>query len=754
VNYRFGEFELDPVRRSLSKDGKAIALKPKVFETLLVLVRNSGRVMDKDELMGQVWPDTVVEEVNLAHNISVLRKALGQRSDENRFIITVPGRGYGFVAEVTRNQRNAPAASAVSEYELTRSHFVVEEETGETDLSDASRPYTAEADTRRTHLTGRLLPETTGRGFQHRRFILLLSGGLIVLLVLSGGFLVWRYYSQRARRGNSDAIPYAEAKIKQLTTKGTVRWAVLSRDGKFYAYTLTERDGGKESLWLGQTDGGNDLELRPPDDIVYNGLAFSPDDKTIYFTVNGGAQSQNGFFKLPLLGGVAEKLSNDVKAQFALSSDGKQIAFFRTNKETESTAVVIANLDGTGMRELVTRPMDKPFGLCADWSPDGSLLAVSAAGDSTKESREVFVVRVADGHLEQLSAFEWIRISNLVWTPDARGLILVAQDKREGFRSLWHVDHRTGDARRLSRDTDGYGAALSLSADGNSLLATQVRRESNIWIAPAGDLAAARQVTFSSINGLYGYYGFDWTPDDRIVFSAGIDRALAIYSMDLNGGQTRQLTSGGFSDQTPNVTADGRFIVFQSNRGGSSEIWRAGLDGSDLRQLTTGGGDHSPHTTPDGKWVVYVSTRDGKSFVWRIPIEGGESVRLTDKESSNPRVSPDGTLIACSYRADPKSAGQLALLKTEDGAPVKLFDVPRSARFNDSIRWTPDGKAVCYRDNINGIWRQAIDGGEPQRLAGLPEEASFRYGWSRDGKHFAFARGRALADAVLITNAK
>ena len=74
------------------RDGKAIALKPKVFETLLVLVRNSGRVMDKDELMQQVWPDTVVEEGNLAHNISALRKALGQKLDENWFIITVPGR--------------------------------------------------------------------------------------------------------------------------------------------------------------------------------------------------------------------------------------------------------------------------------------------------------------------------------------------------------------------------------------------------------------------------------------------------------------------------------------------------------------------------------------------------------------------------------------------------------------------------------------------------------------------------------------
>jgi DNA-binding winged helix-turn-helix (wHTH) protein/TolB-like protein/Tfp pilus assembly protein PilF len=109
--YQFQGFVLDPIRRVLSRDGKPIALKPKIFDTLLVLVKNSGRVMDKDELMQQVWPDTIVEEVNLAHNISILRKVLGQKSEENRFIVTVPGRGYGFVAEVSQSYHGAISES-------------------------------------------------------------------------------------------------------------------------------------------------------------------------------------------------------------------------------------------------------------------------------------------------------------------------------------------------------------------------------------------------------------------------------------------------------------------------------------------------------------------------------------------------------------------------------------------------------------------------------------------------------------------
>lgn len=107
VIYRFEGFELDPTRRLLLKAGRVVQLTPKAFDTLLVLVRNRGRVMEKDELMQAVWPDTIVEETNLAHNISALRKILGQKGGDNRFIITAQGRGYSFVAEVQQEARGS-----------------------------------------------------------------------------------------------------------------------------------------------------------------------------------------------------------------------------------------------------------------------------------------------------------------------------------------------------------------------------------------------------------------------------------------------------------------------------------------------------------------------------------------------------------------------------------------------------------------------------------------------------------------------
>jgi len=98
--HEFGPFRIDTIKRLLLRDGEPVALKAKCFETLLVLVEARGQVLDKDELMRRVWPDTVVEESNITVYISTLRKALGENHREHRYIVTVPGRGYSFVAEV------------------------------------------------------------------------------------------------------------------------------------------------------------------------------------------------------------------------------------------------------------------------------------------------------------------------------------------------------------------------------------------------------------------------------------------------------------------------------------------------------------------------------------------------------------------------------------------------------------------------------------------------------------------------------
>lgn len=98
--YEFGAFRLDPTARLLRREGKPVALTPKVFDTLLLLVQHHGELLEKEQLMKELWPDSFVEESNLTYNISTLRKALNEKAADNPYIVTVSGRGYRFVAEV------------------------------------------------------------------------------------------------------------------------------------------------------------------------------------------------------------------------------------------------------------------------------------------------------------------------------------------------------------------------------------------------------------------------------------------------------------------------------------------------------------------------------------------------------------------------------------------------------------------------------------------------------------------------------
>jgi DNA-binding winged helix-turn-helix (wHTH) protein/TolB-like protein/Tfp pilus assembly protein PilF len=107
--YSFDSFTLDASRRTLLREGEPVPLKPKAFETLLALVQSPGRVVGKDELMRALWPDSFVEEANLTQQVSLVRKALGDDPKEPRFIVTVPGRGYSFVADVREAEETAAA---------------------------------------------------------------------------------------------------------------------------------------------------------------------------------------------------------------------------------------------------------------------------------------------------------------------------------------------------------------------------------------------------------------------------------------------------------------------------------------------------------------------------------------------------------------------------------------------------------------------------------------------------------------------
>src|SRR5262245_66687670 len=122
--YEFGPFRLDVAERLLLRDSESVALTPKAFDLLLALVEHHGHLLEKEELMKLVWPDTFVEEANLSYNISLIRKSLGDGENGQRYIETVPKRGYRFVAQVmemgAEQAESAEAAGRDTEEEARR----------------------------------------------------------------------------------------------------------------------------------------------------------------------------------------------------------------------------------------------------------------------------------------------------------------------------------------------------------------------------------------------------------------------------------------------------------------------------------------------------------------------------------------------------------------------------------------------------------------------------------------------------------
>src|SRR5258708_2711382 len=102
--YDFGPFRVNATERLLQQGEETISLTPKVFDTLLVLVENSGHVLTKDHLIRTLWADSFVEESSLTQNISLLRRALGEAGDGRSYIETIPKRGYRFTAEVREHE--------------------------------------------------------------------------------------------------------------------------------------------------------------------------------------------------------------------------------------------------------------------------------------------------------------------------------------------------------------------------------------------------------------------------------------------------------------------------------------------------------------------------------------------------------------------------------------------------------------------------------------------------------------------------
>lgn len=179
--YLFAEFQLDPLRRVLLKSGRPVALNPKAVELLLALVERRAEILSKDDLLSDVWPDQIVEENNLTVHISALRKALGEKKGAHQFIVTIPGRGYRFVANVREVQKDELDLVIL---EHTNAQIVIEEDEtdGESDHAEIKREQEEQA-----------LPTNSGLGARLRLSSMSPAALVVCVIAMMGLIVVLSY---------------------------------------------------------------------------------------------------------------------------------------------------------------------------------------------------------------------------------------------------------------------------------------------------------------------------------------------------------------------------------------------------------------------------------------------------------------------------------------------------------------------------------------------------------------------------------
>ncbi|HJZ81114.1 MAG TPA: LpqB family beta-propeller domain-containing protein, partial [Pyrinomonadaceae bacterium] len=584
-----------------------------------------------------------------------------------------------------------------------------------------------------------------------------IAAGLLVLAVVAIGIALYKFIGSKKSVASLPA-----PKLQRLTTSGKASDAAISPDGKYVAHVKS--DAGQQSLWLRQVATTSDTQIVSPSLQSYFGITFSKDGDYIYYALGeSNSPSSRTLYQVGTLGGASRKIIENVASPITLSPDGTRLAFISRDVADRETALVVANADGTGARQVAARKRPNNFSSGGpSWSPDGKLIASGVLNSELVGGTTVIAVEVESGAERQITSQKWCTncVGQVAWLADGSGLLLLVLDPGPRSVQLWHISYPDGEVRKVTNDDLNNYSHVSLTADSSVLVTVQTEIAAGVWVTPQADTSRARQIS----SGRYdGQLGVAWMPGGKIIYTSRESGLTDIWSMDQDGKDQKQLTAHAATNLDPWATPDGRYIIFSSTRKSASRslrsIWRMDTDGGNLKQLTGGPGGRFPQSSPDGRWVVFSPPRLGLLGAWKVSIDGGEPMQLTDKWTSNPTVSLDGSLVACWYRDDqPNTLTKVAIIPFTGGDPIKVLDLPRLSFTSDAgLRWTPDGRALTYIDTINGvsnIWSLPLDGGKPVQLTDFKTDQIFWFDFSRDGKQLALSRGTQTSDVILIRDFK
>jgi len=571
----------------------------------------------------------------------------------------------------------------------------------------------------------------------------------LVLLVLAAViFAVYRF--SLAPAAVKHFASTEKLKITRLNTSGKVDDIAMSPDGKYVAYVI--EDAGKLNIRLRQTATASDVEIVAPDENRIQGLSFTPDGVYLYYLRI--VQNTGTLYQIPALGGQPKKIVVDADTGAGVSPDGKQIVFVRESER--GSMLMMANADGSNQKTFLELQPPNFFWNYAvpSWSRDGKTIGCGAVlQDKDGTHLKLIAVNASDGKWRLLNDRNWSVLAGVQWLPDGN-LIAAGNEKSETQFApvqLWLVTPNAA-PQRLTNDLNDYVGA-SATASGDALVTIRASHVSNIWIAPNNDSTRASQVAPASEI----WNGIVWTPDGKLIYCSKAGGNFDLWTMNADGTNQKQLSANQGMSFHPQMTPDGRFIVFDLHRGGNQNLWKMDADGSNLKQITNGGSEFNAGISPDGRWVIYHRIENTQTL-WKVSIEGGTPVQLTSTLSYYATVSPRDGTIAYVFNDPEAHVQKVAVISPDGGAPLKTFALPPTAVNLNKLRFTPDGRSLAFLDSRGGganIWTIALDSqGEPKPLTNFKTERIFDFAWSYDGKQLAVIRGTEINDAVLISDEK
>jgi DNA-binding winged helix-turn-helix (wHTH) protein/Tol biopolymer transport system component len=692
----FGPFRLCAATRTLTREGDSVPLTSKAFDTLLVLVRNRDRVVEKEELVKLVWPDTFVSDDSLTHSVSVLRRALGDDSGQPVYIVTIPRRGYRFTSSVHVEH------SASSEYERTASVNTEETDTAAHSGREHQRP-------------GERV------GFLRRQWWL--AASLIVVAI--GLAISWRLGPGTSTSGPSDrTIRFVqEAPPGQVIASG----AVLSPDGRHLAFVARERETGRPALWVRSLDAPHATVL-PGTDGAFRPF-WAPDSEALGFFADGrlkrvGLQGQPP----QTLADVGYHPSGGSWSQSGVILFSERQSRLYAVPETGGEKIAVTTL--AGEREIAHQaPFFLPGGREFLYFVLGSSPDISGTYLGSLDSPER--VRVLDA---SCSAASFAEPGYLLYVRDGS---VVAHRFDRARRRLEGAPQSIASTRSETR-TEMRVGAISASTNGILTFGGDTSMAQLTWFTRDG-----RNV--GTIRSPSPLHNPTLSPDGRYVAADDSGSNMSIWLVDLERGTPTRLAEGVLPVWGPR----GSDIVFTSRRvGGSSDLVHRSIMGAStaesllLRtpQMKIGG-----NWTDDNSYIIYTGSDPlTKLDLWTLSVADRKPIPFlqTPFNEMHGQVSPDGRWVA--YASDESGAWEVY---------VQTFPAPGAKRTisvggGAEPQWRRDGRELYYLAPDGTLMAVALstsgdifDAGRPVPLfrARIPADIiTFRnhYAASRDGQRF------------------